>query len=241
LITFSFDLAKSHVEAYLRVGNEKLELAMWLRKNKKYPMAITSYIESYEELGQALFLSDKISSSEEITENDWNKYIKPAPHSKKILAHHIIRKNQLNKSTSEEFKKIQQPEIGKNFPEISTREDTIEAIEELIAIYSKLHKIRQIFDYSHNLNGQIMKHDYDEKDLESLCHLLESECHISYYLVKMGLEYHGIELSTDPEEIAMSKIMSLPSTKKLIEISSRFNTVSGKELAQRGLDFIESF
>ena len=242
MITFSFDIAKPHIEACLKLGYEKLELAKLLKKEKKYPGAIVAYVEAYEEIGQALFLTEKINDSKEINENDWNELTKPGTHQKKILIHYIARKDQLEKNTNEEYEKVQKSKIGKIFVTDGTREDNIKAIEKRISIYNKLHKLRQTFNYSHDLQGRIMSHDtYDKKDLESLCYVLESECFTSYYVVKLGLEFQAITLPNDTEDTSISKIVSLPSVKKLKELFQKSLTSSNYVLFDRGLKFINSF
>lgn len=237
----SFDKARPHIEEYLRVGKEKLETAIILKKSKKYPNAITEYIGAYEEIGQALFLTDKISHNEEITENDLKKYIKPASHAKKILAHYITRKEQMAKNSDEAFEKIKKSEIGELFRNPYTREKTIDETNKRISIYSKLNKLRQTFDYSHDLSGQITTHDYAEDDLDSLCYLLESECLTSYYQVKLNLEGRSIRSPNYTDETVLSKIASLPSIKELTELNKKSNTKNNQRLKRKGLRFINSF
>lgn len=234
MVLSSSDIVKFHIEEYLKTGNEKLDNAKLLRKAKKYSGAITSYIDAYEEIGQAVFLADKLSNSEEISEEDWNKYIKPASHPNKILAHWITRKVNFNKATDADFEKMQKSKIGKSFFIPDTRQDALKKIEERISIFSKLHKLRQKFDYSHDLDGQIANHEYDKQVLESLCHLLECECYASYCVVRFMLEVSVITPLDDVDEL-LSKIASLPTAKKLKKLNQDYGTPSNMDLRNEGI------
>ncbi len=236
----NLDVIKQHVEACLNVAFEKLDVATLLRNAKKYPSAITSYIESYEEIGQALFLTDKISGNEEISENDLNRHIIPASHTKKILTHWVTRREQLIKNLNMDFEKLQKSEIGELFRVTGTKKDVLEKIKGRIIIFSNLHKLRQAFDYSHEMNGQIVNCNYGEKSLESLCQLLEFECLTSYYVVQQWLEYNA---TAPPDNVddQIKKITTLPATMKLKKLAEIYATDTNKKLINQGLKFVGSF
>ncbi len=240
MVSSSFDIVKPHIEECLKMGNEKLDDAKLLRNAKRYPGAITSYISAYEEIGQALFLVDKLSINEKIAENDLNNYIKPASHPDKILAHWITRRDNFNKVTNTDFEKMKQSKLGKLFSITDTREDAVNKIEERISIFSKLHKLRQTFDYSRDLDGHITNRGYDKPTLESLCHLLECECYASYYVVKLLLEFSTVTSFNDVDEV-LSKIASLPTIKKLKKLYQNYNTQTSLNIRNKGLQFIKSF
>jgi len=237
----SFDKAKPHIEKYLSVGKAKLETAVLIKKSKKYSNAIPEYVGAYEEIGQALFIMDKISHNEEIAENDLKKYIKPASHTKKILTHYITRKEQLEKNSNKNFEKVKKSKIGELFSNPLDRKTIVEKTKKRISIYNKLNNLRQTFDYSHDLNGQITTHNYDKEDLNALCFLLESECQVSYYETKLGLEGHSIRTPDDTDETYLAKIASLPAIRKLKELYEKYNSKQNQNLRNKGLAFINSF
>lgn len=241
LDTSIFDNAKPHVEAYLKAGYDNLDTANMLKKLKKYTRAIPEYVSAYEEIGSAHYIINKISDNEEITEEDLQKHINPGSHLQKILSHYITRRDQMSNHTSGDFEKIKKSEVGKQFPINYSRENTIKKINERISIYSKLHKLRQTFDYSHDRNGQIMNHDYNEEKLKALCYLLESECLTSYYEVKLGLEMRIAKVLNNNVEMELAKITTLQSSKKLKELSQEYNMKDNKIMRLEGLEFIKSF
>lgn len=236
---FDFNVIKHDIEACLNTGNEKLIDGIIFRKAKRFPSGIPSYIRAFEEIGFALFLADKAFGTEQINENTWKELVKPANHDQKILANYVVIKDQLIKNMDGGFKKIQDSAIGNSFKVNLTRTQAIEQVNARLAIYSKLDALRKKFDHSHELTGQITNREYNEKDLEAVCHLLEAECYISYYRTKLGLESYQINLTNDSDDVKLSKIISLPSTKKLKELSQEFGN-SGLELRQRGLKFLKT-
>ena len=209
-----FEIAKPHIESGLKKGNEKLDIANLLTKSKKYAGAITDYVGAYEEIGQALFLFETISNNEEITENHLKDYVKPGTHDQKILNSYITRRDRIKKHPVEDFEKIKNSKIGQDFHNPYTQEETLQKINKRIAIYSKLHKLRQTFDYSHNQEGQIIKSNYSDDELESVCYLLKSECLISYCETKLGLEGQYLKDQGYDDETILSKIPLLSSYRK---------------------------
>ena len=239
MIVFDFNIVKHDVEACLNTGNEKLTDGIMFRKVKRFPSGISSYIRAFEEIGFALFLADKAFGVEQINESNWKELVKPANHNQKILANYVVIKDQFTKNTDDDFKKMQKSAIGTSFKVNLSRNEVMEQVNARLAIYSKLDKMRKKFDHSHDLTGQITDREYDEEDLEAVCHLLEAECYSSYYRTKLGLESYSIILTNDSEDVKLLKIASLPSAKKLKELSQEYNN-SGSKFRQRGLKFLTS-
>lgn len=241
MITKKFEIAKPHIESSLAKGNEKLDIANLLYKSKKYAGAIIDYVGAYEELGQALFIVETISNDEKISEEYLKDFFKPGSHNQKILSSHITRRELLKKHPIDDFEKIKNSEIGEDFRNPYTLDETIKKINERIKIYSKLHKLRQTFDYSHDKEGQIMNNNYSEDELDSLCYLLKSECLTSYYETKLALEAQHLKSHGYTDEIIFSKITSLPSYKKFQELSQDVNLKINRKRRVKGLKFIEAF
>jgi len=236
-----FEIAKPHIEASLKKGNYKLDIANLLTKSKKYAGAIENYVGVYEEIGQALFLYETISNNEKITEDYLKEYFKLGPHDQKILDSYITRRDQIKKYPVEDFEKIKKSKIGQDFHNPYTRDETLKKINERIAIYSKLHNLRQTFDYSHYKDGQITKDDYSDDELEPVCYLLKSECLISYFETKLGLEGQHLKGKGYDDETIFSKITLLQSYIKFKELSKDINSKNNQLRRIKGLKFIQSF
>ena len=241
MITKNFEITKPHIEASSKKGNEKLDIANLLYKSKKYAGAITDYVGAYEELGQALFIIGTISNDEKISEEYLKDFFKPGSHNQKILSSHITRRDLLKKHPIDDFEKIKNSKIGEDFRNPYALDETIKKINERIKIYSKLHKLRQTFDYSHDKEGRINKNNYSEEELDSLCYLLKVECLTSYYETELALEVQYLKSHGYTDEIILSKIPSLPSYKKFQELSHDVNTKINRKRKDKGLKFIESF
>ena len=237
--TSLFDNTKIHIEASMKVGYEKLDAAIMLVQSKKFSSAVPEFVGAYEEIGYALFLSDGINNST-LTVDTLEDFIKPGTHSQKILSHYISRKDKMVKNPNDDFEKVKNSEIGKQFAITSSREDIIRKINERIAIFSKLHSMRQIFDYSHNRDGTISNKEHDDVELDDLCFLLESECWTSYYVVKMAFESHTLRSPSDTDDDFLSKITVLPSVKKLMNLYKEYNTPNNQNRRHRGLEFIKN-
>ncbi len=236
-----FELAKPHIESGLAKGNEKLDIANLLTKSKKYGGAIKEYVGAYEEIGQSLFLMDTVSNNEKISEQELEKYFKPGTHDQKILSSYITRRDGLKKHSDKDFEKIKNSKIGKDFHNPYSRKGTINETNKRITIYSKVHKLRQVFDYSHNRDGQIVKSNYSDDELETVCYLLKCECLISYYETRLDLEGQNLKVQGYDDDTLLSKVPSLQSYQNFKELSKDINSKNNQLRRIKGLKFIESF
>lgn len=130
-----FEIAKSHIEASLEKGNEKLDIANLLTKSKKYVGAIKEYVGAYEEIGQSLFLYETISNNKKITDDHLKDYFKPGTHDQKILDSYNTRRDRIKKHPIEDFEKIKNSKIGQDFRNPYTRDETLKkSMKELLYI-----------------------------------------------------------------------------------------------------------
>src|SRR5690348_4153625 len=154
-----------HIEVCLKVGDRKLQTGKLLKDKKRYDDAVPSYVKAYEEFGQAGFFKESFSKNREISETDWKVLVRPGSHTAKITSFYIGVKNSLQKMSETEFNNISKSDLGQGFVYTGNKDELLKDVEIKIKIFSKLDKIRQSFDHSHDLSGSIIK--YSERDLES--------------------------------------------------------------------------
>lgn len=242
-MSVNLEVVYEHIRACLKIGNRKLESAIALKKSRQFEDAISLYVKAYEELGQASFFRESYSKNPAITEEEWGKLIKPGSHTTKILAFYIASKDALKKMTDTEFNAVSKSQLGKSFIHTGTRDMDLQDVEMKIKIFSKLDRIRQRFDHSHELDGTIVK--YTTRDLESFCEFLEFECLKAYYTTMLGLD--GMEAGfpiTFPDEMIdeiANRTASLPSMHKIKELDRIGNTIRMRKYRTRGLLFMNSF
>jgi hypothetical protein len=169
------------------------------------------------------------------------EYFKPGTHNQKILSSYLARRDGLKKHPDKDFDKVKNSRIGKDFPNPFSKAETIKKTNKRIAIYSKLNKLRQAFDYSHYREGQIVNSNYSDNELEPVCYLLKSECLNSYYSTLLLLEGQNLKDQGYDDDILLSKIPLLPSYQKLKELSKYVGSKNNQLRGIKGLKFIESF
>jgi len=239
----NLEVVYEHIRVCLKIGDRKLQSAKSLKESRKFEDAIPLYVKAYEELGQASFFRESYSKNPEITQGEWNILVKPGSHTTKILAFYIAAKNSLQKMTDDEFDLLNKSEFGRSFLHTGNRETLLNDTEMKIRIFSKLDKLRQRFDHSHELDGTIVH--YGEKDLESFCELLEFECLKSYHTTRFWLDYKEAGLPANfPDEMVdeiSNRMTSLPTMTKLKELDHIGNSIRLRKHRTRGLIFMDSF
>jgi len=235
-----FEIAKPHIESSLAKGYEKVEIANLLADFKKYPGAITDYVGAYEEIGQSLFLIETISKNKEISDESLEELFKPGNHNQKILNAYIARRDRIEKEPGN-FEKVKKSQVGQDFHNPYNSEGTVKKTNERIALLSKLHKLRQSFDYSHSRDGQINNPIYTDDVLDSFCYYLKAECLSSYYECKLNLEGENYKSKNHIDDLPLSETPSLPSYQKFKELSNELKLKNNMLRREQGLKFLKSF
>lgn len=240
MVTQLFEIAKPHIESSLTKGYEKVEIANLLADFKKYSGAITDYVGAYEEIGQALFLIETVSKNKEITIDSLEQYFKPGNHNQKILNAYIARRDRIE-NDPDNFEKVKKSQVGQDFHNPYSSDETVKKTNERISLLSKLHKLRQTFDYSHSRDGQINDDVYTDDILDSFCYYLKAECLSSYYECKLNLEGEDYKSKNHIEDLPLSETPLLPSYQKFKELSKELKLKNNMSRREKGLKFLKSF